>query len=53
MVVNENVTEAKSQFEGDDPERNRVVEDRGPLRRSAFRALVQDFGPIWYVFSLF
>lgn len=33
-----------------DPERNDKKADSS--RRSAFRALVQDFNPIWYVYTL-
>lgn len=28
-------------------------ESIGPLRRSAFRALVQDFSPLWYEMNRF
>jgi hypothetical protein len=35
-----------------DHERNSpVIDSKNPLRRSAFRAMVQDFGPIWYVLT--
>lgn len=35
----------------DDQEKN--IRQKEPLRRSAFRAIVQDFGPIWYVVHVY
>lgn len=38
----------------DDYERNSPAADREtPLRRSAFRAMVQDFGPLWFTWLVF
>lgn len=38
----------------EDYERNSPVTNREtPLRRSAFRAMVQDFGPIWFTWLVF
>lgn len=37
-----------------DSERNSpVIDSKNPLRRSAFRAMVQDFGPIWFTWLVY
>jgi hypothetical protein len=53
MVENEKATESNwQQSDGHhDSEQNIVSLYKGPLKRSAFRAVVQDFSPIWYVAS--
>lgn len=37
-----------------DSERNSsIIDSKNPLRRSAFRAMVQDFGPIWFTWLVY
>ncbi|KIX04821.1 uncharacterized protein Z518_05692 [Rhinocladiella mackenziei CBS 650.93] len=36
----------------DDYEQNAVSDYKGPLKRSPFRALVQDFSPIWFTWCM-
>jgi len=60
VVVTNNETELEAMSNHDnangkdeDHERNSaVVDSKNPLRRSAFRATVQDFGPLWFTWCM-